>query len=207
MTYVHGNWYCKPSNEAEAKEIVERAIASGAMVDERPGDAKNHLHFSWNFCDAWGVLNGRTYTGDIGHYFENCPEYTLTELRQKFLLPDEHVEEPKQWRGSKDGLPPVGTVCIGEHEDVNNGNPCTVEILKHNKNGIGCVVFWIDAPNGKGNLFWCSRFFPLRTERDKWVEAATKMWNEHPDSSAKSFSEVIYDAIQSGQLKTPGMEG
>lgn len=28
--YKHGNWFCKPANEAEAKEIMDRAVASGA---------------------------------------------------------------------------------------------------------------------------------------------------------------------------------
>lgn len=187
--YIYGDWHCKPSNVAEAKEIIERAIASGAVnKDEWGGNSIKRYY---------GVYDGYVVYGEL------CgTKYTLAELRQKFPLPGEQVEEPKQWRGPEDGLPPVGTVCIGEHEDVNNGNPCTVEILKHNKNGIGCAVFWIDAPNGEGNLFWCSRFFPLRTEREKFVEAAVKIHSAH-QWTAESFAESLYDAIKSGQLELP----
>ena len=34
--YKHGDWYCVPANEEEAREIIERAVASGA--DNRDSD-------------------------------------------------------------------------------------------------------------------------------------------------------------------------
>lgn len=71
--YRYGSWYCKPANEAEAKEIVERAIASGA---------RNYASWAYD-ARCYGVLDGVVGTYDSGI------EYTIKQVRKLFPLPDE----------------------------------------------------------------------------------------------------------------------
>lgn len=106
MTYKHGNWYCKPASEEEAREIIERAVASGAERNETVGLTFVY-EYKWCRFDAWGVSNGKTYTGDIFDRgpFGHATEYTIEQVRDKFLLPGEQGEAEQKW------IPPVGTVC------------------------------------------------------------------------------------------------
>lgn len=200
--YKHDDWYCKPANEAEAKEIVERAVASGAVVCEKPGDPNIQGTFHWKRLNAWGVINGRTCTGDSGNIFGSSIEYTIEELRQKFPLPGGQVEEPKKWRGPEDGLPPVGIEVEIWQGDRWIGATTVGEFGSHRK----CMVC---APNGGGFYgFYEDEIRPLRTERERWVEAASNGLGG--DMSMLKHSEFIlgqiYDAIQSGKLKAPTNE-
>lgn len=89
MTYEHGNWFCKPANEAEAREIIERAVASGAKNRyDLEGDQLNSRYYG-----VYGgilTLKHRVYWTDaIG------TEYTMQQVRQKFLLPGERESASK----------------------------------------------------------------------------------------------------------------
>ena len=87
--YKHGNWFCKPANEAEAKEIMDRAVASGAKMLIR-----------WSPDDkAFGV-----YDGVVSWDEEVGTRYTISKLREKFPLPGEDVKTG--W--SSEGFPTVG---------------------------------------------------------------------------------------------------
>lgn len=81
--YKHGDWYCKPANEAEAKEIVERALASGAGLFDSVGDGPDDSR--WDLCEYWGVLRGYTTIFHIVNYSSNTL-YTIEQVREKFPL-------------------------------------------------------------------------------------------------------------------------
>lgn len=195
MNYKHGNWYCKPANEEEAKEIVERAVASGAeryetVIGNFQTDYENE--YEWNDCDAWGVIDGRTWTGDTSPHgsFKHATEYTITRVRELFPLPG---EQQTGWNG--EGLPPVGAVCEG----IYRGTWLQCEVLKHKVNMSGTKVaacdFGID-------LAWSGRFRKLRTERERWVSEAQKHCTEFGSNQLGK----LYDALKSGELKAPEVE-
>ena len=172
--YKHGNWYCKPANEAEALEIVERAVASGA---------KNKAGWKGNSTrNTYGVINGRVDFGVL-----DGTEYTITQLRNKFPLPGEWVTE---WDG--EWLPPVGTVCEAIYDKV--WHRC--EILKYKVNNLGKTVAACDFIF---DLAWSAVFRPLRTERDQWVAEAQKHCTEFSSNQLGK----LYDALKSGTLKAP----
>lgn len=79
--YKHGDWYCDPANEAEAREIIERALASGAELYESVG-----INYYWNSFIGWGVEGGRTLTSDD---WRKAKPYTIEQVREKFPLPNE----------------------------------------------------------------------------------------------------------------------
>lgn len=194
--YKYGNWYCKPANEAEAREIVERAVLNGAVRDECVGDLQ------WDDCDAWGVVDGRTYTGGIGHAgqsFYGKTQYTITELRQKFPLPGDSVEA-EQWNG--EGLPPVGWHGECTWGAKSTWHECVVcpSVIAY-KNICGRWV--TDVFDSLGNL----EFRPLRTEREKWIDDAHKIANDGGGFAASVQAiGALYDAIKSGQIKAPEAE-
>lgn len=84
--YKYGNWYCKPETEAEAREILERAVASGAKA----GETLEHYH--WNGYGAWGVCQGCTHTQTVIFCRNHgITEYTIEQVRELFPLPGEKV--------------------------------------------------------------------------------------------------------------------
>lgn len=156
--YKHGDWYCKPESEAEAREIIERAVASGACSVETVGLARDYEYALSSF-EAWGVNNGITYIGDIraDGAFQHATEYTIDQVREKFPLPGEHTEQ--YWNG--EGLPPVGTRCeviVGSY-----WYECDV---------IGWFdgAVWVKSDRGD---YWTSHieasFRPIQTDRERWI--------------------------------------
>lgn len=86
--YKHGNWYCKPANEAEAKEIIARALVSGASHTDRIG--KNTCYpnvYEWDYFQYWGVFGGYT-CGNSDSFFKDYAgvEYTIAQVREKFPI-------------------------------------------------------------------------------------------------------------------------
>lgn len=194
--YKYGYWYCKPANEEEAEEIIERALVSGAIRSETT------VLFGWDSYDAWGVMSGYTCTEtEISYRHAGATEYTIEELRQKFPLPSEKTNI--EWNG--EGLPPVGTVCEhwwgGVYDD-------DVEIVQYRRNG-NHVVFWrINKDCVDGAEIPTAEFRPLRTERERWVGAACAVFHGRcmHDYSGQHFVEAmgaVYDAIKSGKIKAP----
>lgn len=207
--YKYGDWYCRPANEEEAQEIIERAVASGALLKE------SLRQYSWGLCSAWGVLNGFTHTSDPennGDELNKATEYTITQIRELFPLPGEKGNAG--W--NDEWLPPVGTVC--ESVYTSPDEYYRVKILAHDD---GEVVFrWVDGPNesdvsvsrqyqfgGNGmKVHMCFR--PLRTERERWIEDTLPILHENSNGhiSYKKLAEVIYDALKSGTLRAPEVE-
>ncbi len=182
MTYKHGNWFCKPANEAEAKEIIERAVASG--------DVDNNRYWAFD-AECYGVYNGVVGAYDAG------AEYTIEQVREKFLLPGEQ----KQW--ILDGLPPVGwhgeCTWLAEPEWFE----CFVLpdgfVAHRSRTDLGWVT-------GNAHLF---QFRPIRRERERWVEKAAIALHKDAVLTTEQASYAagsIYDAIESGDLKAPEVD-
>ena len=88
MNYKHGDWYCKPANEAEAKEVIERAVVSGAKLHEFVHHSEDFHDngYGWNMYPHWGVYNGHTHTTDAAA-FDAVTVYTIMQVRELFPLP------------------------------------------------------------------------------------------------------------------------
>lgn len=100
------------------------------------------------------------------------------------------------WNG--DGLPPVGTICRALHEDLNNGQPVEVEILKHHESGLAAAFLWIDGLPGLRDLYWGNLFEPILTPeqiREKEVEKMVEiMGYQAMDDDAWEAARRLYDA-------------
>lgn len=185
--YKHGDWYCKPANKAEAREIVERAVASGAVDRVQ----------NWRFGDEhYGVCGGVVKNYCIGI------KYTIEQLREKFPLPN---DQQTKWNG--EGLPPIGVECEIEY-NVNCWRPLI--IIAEGKHTY--FVRYTDLQDEyllqkTGRLV----FRPIRTERERWVYAACAVFHGRcmHDYSGQHFADAmgaVYDAMQSGELKVPEVD-
>lgn len=190
MTYQYGNWFCKPANEAEAREIIERSVASGASNEVGlSGSGKNY------YC--YGVNRGVVFYGSEAEWVVGT-EYSIEQVRELFPLPGEHTEQG--WNG--EGLPPIGVECEIEY-NVNCWRPLI--IIAEGKHTY--FVRYTDLQDEDllqktGRLV----FRPLRTERDQWVDAAHKIANDNSGSATFRAIGAVYDAIKSGDLKAPEVE-
>lgn len=190
MTYKHGDWYCKPANEEEAREIIERAVASGAERYEDVGAGAGR-EYRWNLRSTWGVYNGHTCTSvpeNDTDVLNGAAEYTIQQVRELFPLPGECA----QWKGPQDGFPPVGMVCEAIYDKA--WHRC--EILKHKVNDSGMKVAACDFGF---MLAWSADFRPIRSERERWVSEAQKHCTEFGSNQLGN----LYDALKSGDLKAP----
>ncbi len=167
--YKHGNWYCKPANESEAREIVERAVASGARLYETLGN------WDWNDYGAWGVCFGRTHTQKADFYIEiDAIEYTITQVRQKFPLPGEQTTE---WDG--EGFPSDGDECEAYiyADTIGQGKIKAKWVDGHagckaiaGNGGYGCIFI---QKNGAIHFIESTTHFrPIRTERERRADDA-----------------------------------
>ena len=89
------NWYCKPSSEQEAVEIVARAITNGACLREsvRHSAITSRFWYTWNLCEGWGVIGGTTHALDVCDWgFYDAVEYTIEQVRDKFPFPTDNQE-------------------------------------------------------------------------------------------------------------------
>lgn len=198
MTYKHGNWFCQPANEAEAREIVERAVASGADLHEDIG-AIGDKRYTWSLCSAWGVYNGNTYTSDPENdtdVLNGATEYTIEQVREKFPLPGERVEQ--DWNG--EGLPPVGVDC----EMLFDGDWIQAKIICFDGNH-PIVKMHIKRDKLTEIVYracYMCTFHPLRSERERFVEYVLGLVKPGAQTN-EALAEAIYDALKSGDLKAP----
>lgn len=84
------DWLCKPTSLEEAKEIIERAVANGATLDEIPTAAGSAAsgEYCWDLCDSWGVIEGETHTSDHVDC-DGVEILTIDQVREQFPLPNE----------------------------------------------------------------------------------------------------------------------
>lgn len=214
--YKHGDWYCKPANEAEAHEIVARALVSGAGLFDSIGYGV--IPYPWNLFEGWGVRNNQTFAGSVHDTWAACraKEYTIEQVREKFPLPSErqvnvgpHFEHEQKEVVRSDvnvsvGLPPVGTIC-----DL-IGCGITVEIIAHAENNTGMVaVFKYYDYNGVLSVDFkpASWFHPIKNEREQFVERVHDGYDGGAHhSTVMDIAGRIYDALKSGNLKAPEVD-
>lgn len=189
--YKHGDWYCKHANEAEAHEIIERAVASGAK-NAGGWEGTSITYF-------YGVFNGYVSCNDPDDS-RNGTQYTIEQVREKFPLPSER--EAAQWDGK--GLPPVGAEC--EYYDALKRMWIYAFIVAYDIGSDDAI--WRRDKEG-GQLYYGSRveFRPIRSERERWVEDVNANYTSgaHP-STVKEIAGYIFDAIKSGALKAPSSD-
>ena len=103
------------------------------------------------------------------------------------------IETPQapEWNG--EGLPPVGTVCLKGCKKV--------QVLAHAdvKSPTGTAVVW-QALDDFSEIDWavCNVFAPIRTDRERWIDAASEAALKHGDALGN-----LYDALKSGDLPQP----
>lgn len=88
------NFYCKPANEAEAREIVARAVAHGAKLADHVGTGGNDA-WRWDCSQYWGVCDGETEITSLPFsiargVFEHL---TLDQLRKRAPFVGELTED------------------------------------------------------------------------------------------------------------------
>ena len=107
--------------------------------------------------------------------------------------------EATQWDG--EGWPPVGAPC--EFEYAETGTWINAKVIGYD--GPSCVVA-LDGYGYTGSRD-LNHFRPIRTPRERWVEAAYTNGLTLPDEcDMKVVYEQVYDAMQSGQLPLPEVE-
>lgn len=75
------DFYCKPANEEEAREIVKRAVAHGAKCHDSLEKGGKET-FDWNDHEYWGALCGLTKCAG-SYVYESCntEHLTIEQLR------------------------------------------------------------------------------------------------------------------------------
>ena len=97
------------------------------------------------------------------------------------------------WNGQ--GLPPVGTVCEAQYKIGKEYEPEYGEILF-----MGSDIYVIKTDNGeKARFVDGARFYPIKSDRDKWIYVAREEFAEFSDTLIGK----IYDALKSGKLPAP----
>lgn len=105
-----------------------------------------------------------------------------------------------EWRGPEDGLPPAGTVALGKMPAWRKEEPCKVIAHLH---GSCVVVHGIgDNPDSWSTLSWCDQFRPIKSDKERAVEAALAQDCDPRDGmlSRHDFCARLYDA---GLLRLP----
>jgi len=100
-----------------------------------------------------------------------------------------------EWDG--EGLPPVG---VRAEFSINEGKyrPAVVKY----RSGRFCILQY-DLGSEGGRYYNSEHHIdarPIRSEREKWVEAAREHWC---DDDSTATMEFIYDALKSGELPQP----
>lgn len=110
-----------------------------------------------------------------------------------------------QWRGPHDGLPPAGVSCMVEYE----GELFETKIIGHDTDdGMTYAVFKTldhhDVPyDGYADA---TKFSPIKSDRDRWIEAAVSVYRGSNIVSPADVAEDIYDSMKSGKLSVPEVE-
>ncbi|MAF06188.1 hypothetical protein [Herbaspirillum sp.] len=112
------------------------------------------------------------------------------------ILPQPASEEPKEWSGPHDGLPPVGEKILVRKND---NDWLAVEVVAHDDGG---VVYRDPATTDHGYKWAVAGGIrQLPSPREQWVEAARKAIKG--SLNGKTGLEIIHDAIANGELPLP----
>lgn len=149
----------------------ESPLPNGSLCDYITRDAKQHLAGDADIM-RWlhsGVCYSRPY--DIIAY-------------RPILEPQ--AEQVRGWRGPEDGLPPVGTVC---ERELAGGRWVKCEILAADGGAV-----WVRTEKGHATFVDPSVFRPIRTDRDRWIEAAMNRGGLRTRDGAKEVYGKLFDA-------------
>jgi hypothetical protein len=175
--YKHGDWYVKPANKAEAKEIIERAVASGAY---------NKYEYVGDSEITYGVFSGLVACDQ-----SDGKAYTMSDIRRLFPLPGEradtanwcHTGAEVEVRMNGKWYP--ATIC-GQHGDY---------IIAR------AYGYWYDEytdedvrPLRSDRERWVEEVLKLDCCPTEGM------------LSRSDFTGAIYDALKSGAIKAPEVE-
>lgn len=154
--------------------------AVGGTVNPLPDDCE----FKAKFADG--------EVQDFVNYWDCTPKPDRRVVAYRPILNAEETEMNKEWSG--EGLPPVGTHCkYRTGEDA--------YIVAHHMDGYQAI--WSESRDG-GELFYGTSdcFEPIRTDRDRWIDAALDCDCEPREGmlSRRDFCGALYDA---GLAKLP----
>ena len=138
---------------------------------------------------GWHKDNGDRWLDQKSEYFLKS-----AEVRGNIKV---HYPPAKQWRGPEDGLPPVGTTC--EIKPYWH----TVLVVAHDAREEGVrIVFWDHHDSIYSYVRNSDLFRPIKSDREKWIDAAFDLAARQIELDS-SLLEIVYDALQSGELPTP----
>lgn len=128
----------------------------------------------------------------FANHWDDSPEPGRRVAAYRPILNAEETEMKQEWSG--EGLPPVGTHCkYRTGEDA--------YIVAHHMDGYQAI--WSESRDG-GELFYGTSdcFEPIRTDRDRWIDAALDCDCEPREGmlSRRDFCGALYDA---GLAKLP----
>lgn len=112
------------------------------------------------------------------------------------------ADQPKEWRGPEDGLPPVGTECC--YYSHNQGKNCPGRITHHLRNGSAIIEY-----EHKGfDVGRDDDFRPIRTDRERWADDCVELFIDHygnPKGGEQyiGIAKRLHDALASGELEMP----
>lgn len=131
---------------------------------------------------------------------DDFPDHMLASrptVNQQLTVPVVNDSFTTEWDGQ--GLPPVGTVC--EASRFGEWVECRIEnhLKCYKKSNLSTdVIFSYKLASGKPEWYWhdgsdCSKFRPLKTERDRWI------------TEGKKASSDILSSRQLGQIYDAGL--
>ncbi|RUR48841.1 hypothetical protein [Vreelandella populi] len=129
----------------------------------------------------------------------SCPSNTnwgsnTTVVAYRPIL-EPQAEQVKEWSGPEDGLPPVGERVEIEASE-NDWLPGKV-IMHHD----GRALVYLDsASRWRYESADADKLRPIRTDRERWIEAATTLRIPGQDGIGNAAAQALYDA---GLAKLP----
>ena len=128
---------------------------------------------SGNIKPDWYKDDGDRWVNETG----NC--YWLKPIDVEYYIV--HHPTTKQWSGPEDFLPPNGYQLVSED--------AIKWLFKNHPDIYDGFYDLVDSPP--------------KSDREKWVEQAIKIASKSAPECDVTFSQVIYDALQSGELPMP----
>ena len=133
---------------------------------------QQQLEYLARECHSWRgrdfILVSDTELGYRLPVSSGCHLITREEWQQERDKMSSKPEVDNSWH-ERGELPPVGGVC----EAMINGEWIAAEVLRHRINSAGMNVAAVMSCASFG-VYWAVDFRPLRTEREKAIDAACK---------------------------------
>lgn len=131
------DWLCKPTSLEEAKEIIERAVANGAELVEKPTATESATsdEYHWDLCDSWGVIEGETHTSDYADCEYGVEVLTIEQVREQF---PSHNEKSVKW----EDLEPYSVEWLEFAKSIGatHWHECKMKFVKKG-DSLSCMMF------------------------------------------------------------------